>query len=85
MKKSVILELCRQKVIDELEYKEYSNNKNEGFGFLEGIEVVGFKEYDNFCRVIFIVSSADILIESIYYGKNGKIKNKIYVEAGDIE
>lgn len=85
MKKSVILEMCRQKVIDELEYKNYSNEKNEGFGFLEGIEVVGFKEYEGFCRVIFNISSADILIESIYNLKNGKIKNKIYVEAGDIK
>lgn len=87
MKKSLILEMCRQKVVDEIIKKEYSNKKKAGFGFLEKIEVVGFKEYDDHCCVIFKIhpDKSDIYIESIYKIKTGKINNTLYVSAGKVK
>lgn len=68
MKKSLILELCRKKVMDDY------NLKKEGFGLIE-LEVVGFKEYDDFFRVIFLIQE-DQYVLSKYSKKNGKISNK---------
>lgn len=88
MKKSVILELCRQKVIDEITKGKYSNEIKEGFGFLESLEVAGFKEYEGYCIVIFKFNykeSNNVYVESIYKTKSGKITNTLYVSAGELK
>ena len=90
MKRSVILELCRQNVIDEITKGKYSSKKKEGFGFLESLEVVGFKEYEEegYYNIIFKFSfpkSNSIYIETIYKTKTGKITNTLYVSGGDLK